>query len=172
MEKVLQVLNGMLASGVVEKYAIGGGIATVYYLEPYQTDDIDVFLSPLIVSQSGLVSLEPVYSHLDRLGYHAVKEGVLIEDWLVQFVPTFASVQEEAVEQARQVTYGTTHTYIFSPEHLAAELLRSGRRKDHVRVIDLIESNQVDMAMFREIVKRHNLAQQWSEFSTRFNLEE
>ena len=89
MEKVLQVLNSMLANGVVEKYAIGGGIA-----------------------------------------------------------------------------------YIFSPEHLAAELLRSGRRKDHVRVIDLIESDQLDMTLFREIVKRHNLAQQWSEFSTRFNLEE
>ena len=162
----------MQADGVIEKYAIGGGIATVYYLEPYETDDIDVFLSPVLVGQSGLISLEPIYSYLEKLGYLPVKEGVMIEDWLVQFVPTFASVQEEAVVQARRVTYGETHTFIFTREHLAAELLRSGRHKDHVRVIDLIESGQMDMSVFRDIIHRHDLSEKWKEFVTRFEPEE
>ena len=56
MEKVIQVLNRMQADGVIEKYAIGGGIAAIYYLEPYQTDDIDVFVLPVVVSEGGLVS--------------------------------------------------------------------------------------------------------------------
>ena len=172
MEKVIQVINRMQEDGVIDKYAIGGGIATVYYLEPYETDDIDVFVSPVVASQSGLVSLEPIYSYLAKLGYQAVREGVLIEDWLVQFVPVFTTVQEEAVVQARQVTYGDTHTFIFTAEFLAAELLRSGRRKDHARVIDLIEAGQVDMAMFRHIVFRHGIGEKWNEFAGRFNLEE
>lgn len=47
MEKVIQVLNRMQADGVIEKFAIGGGIAAIYYLEAYLTDDIDVFISPV-----------------------------------------------------------------------------------------------------------------------------
>lgn len=171
MEEVLQVLNRMQTDGAIERYAIGGGIAAVYYLEPYDTDDIDVFITPLVVSQ-GLISLEPVYRYLEKLGYQPVKEGVMIEDWLVQFVPAFAPIQEEAIAQARRVAYGKTHTWIFGPEHLAAELLRSGRRKDQVRVIGLIEAGQVDMPAFRDIVQRSGLAEKWSEFAARFNLEE
>lgn len=44
MEKVIQVLNRMQADGVIEKFAIGGGIAAIRYLEPYLTDDIDVLV--------------------------------------------------------------------------------------------------------------------------------
>lgn len=172
MEKVIQVLNRMQADGVIEKFAIGGGIASIYYLEPYETDDIDVFISPVVVDQSGLVSLAPVYSYLKKLGYHAVREGILIEDWLVQFLPASASVQAEAVERAQRVPYGETYTSIFSAEHLGAELLRSGRPQDFARVVSLIESEQMDMRVFRDIVRRHGLAEKWKEFATRFDLEE
>lgn len=172
MEKVIQILNRMQADGVIEKFAIGGGIATIYYLEPYQTDDVDVFFLPVVIGESGLVSLEPIYSYLAKLGYYPVKEGILIENWPVQFVAPFKSVQEEAVTQARRVEYGNTPTLIFSAEHLAAELLRSGRPKDHARVIDLIRSNQVDMGTFRDIVRRHDLADEWQEFKFRYDLEE
>jgi hypothetical protein len=172
MEKVIQILNRMQADGVIEKYAIGGGIAAIYYLEPYQTDDIDVFISPVVIGQSGLVSLEPIYGYLEKLGYLPVNEGVLIEDWPVQFLPAFATVQEEAIAQARRVEYGETHTFIFSAEHLGAELLRSGRLKDHVRVIDLIESKKMDLKVFRDIINRHGLTEKWKEFVTRYDLED
>ena len=66
MEKVIEVLNRMQADGVIERFAIGGGIATIYYLEPYQTDDIDVFFLPVGLGDSGLVTLEPIYSYLGQ----------------------------------------------------------------------------------------------------------
>jgi hypothetical protein len=62
MERVIQVINRMEADGVIDNYAIGGGIAAVYYLEPYETDDIDVFIPAVAVGQAGLISLEPIYS--------------------------------------------------------------------------------------------------------------
>jgi len=174
MERVIQVINRMEADGVIDNYAIGGGIAAVYYLEPYETDDIDVFVPAVAVSvgNAGLISLDPIYSYLKSLGYSPVREGVPIEDWLVQFLPTFESIQEEAISQARRVTYGKTETKIFAPEYLAAELLRSGRRKDHARVIDLLEGHHVDMGKFREIVSRHGLAGKWKTFARQFQLEE
>ena len=69
MEKVIELLNRMQADGVIERFAVGGGIATIYYLEPYQTDDIDVFFLPVGLGDSGLVTLEPIYSYLANLGY-------------------------------------------------------------------------------------------------------
>jgi hypothetical protein len=174
MEKVIQVLNRMQADGVIEKYAIGGGIAAIYYLEPYQTDDIDVFVLPVVVSEGGLVSLEPIYTYLENLGYHSVEEGigVLIEDWPVQFLPASKSVQEEAVVQAEDVAFGQSRTRIFSSAHLAAELLRSGRDKDLSRVIKLCRSEEVNMNVFRDIIRRHALGEKWKELASRYDLEE
>lgn len=174
MEKVLQVLNQMKEDGVVENYAIGGGIAAIYYLEPYQTDDIDIFItvSSVSVGEVGLISLETVYGYLEKLGYLPSKEGVMIDDWLVQFIPTSQPRQEEAIANSRRVRYGETETNLFTAEHLAAELLFSGRRKDQLRVIALIESKKVNMGTFREIINRHALSDKWKTLAKRFDLEE
>ena len=139
-----------------------------------QAHDIDVFIpvGTVAIGQVGLISLEPIFGYLKGLGYVPLKEGVLIEDWLVQFIPTFESVQEEAISRALNVPFGKTETRIFSPEYLAAELLRSGRRKDHARVIALIEAKKVNMNSLRDIIKRHNLADKWKVFARQFDLEE
>jgi hypothetical protein len=172
MEKVIQVLNRMQADGIIERFAIGGGIAAIRYLEPYLTDDIDVFISPVVVGANGLVSFGRIYSYLQELGYHTEREYIRIEGWLVQFVPASESVQEEAVLQANRVAFAGEYTSIFSSEHLAAELLRSGRLKDLTRVADLLKSEQLDMEVFRDIVRRHRLAQKWKEFASRYDFEE
>jgi hypothetical protein len=171
METVIALLNRMQADGILERFAIGGGIAAIYYLEAYQTDDIDVFISPVVVSERGLVSFGRIYSYLEGLGYTAEREYVRIEDWLVQFLPAAESVQEEAVAAAKRVTYGGTPTLIFSPEHLAAEFFRSGRSKDQIRVIALLDSGKMDFSLFQDIIRRHGLEEKWSAFASRFDLE-
>ena len=57
--------------------------------------------------------------------------------------------------QADRVAFAGSYTSMFSAEHLAAELLRSGRLKDHARVLDLLKSEQMDMNIFRGIIHRH-----------------
>lgn len=172
MEKVLELLNRMQTEGVIEGFAIGGGIAAIYYLEAYTTDDIDVFLSPVVVSENGLISFGRIYAFLEKQGYHAEREYIRIEDWLLQFVPASESVQEEAVAEAKRVTFGATHTLVFSAEHLAAELLRSGRRKDNERVAALIESDQMNRKLFLDIIERHGLVDKWKVFAARYDLEQ
>jgi hypothetical protein len=161
MEKVIELLNRMQADGVLQNFAIGGGIAAIYYLEPYLTDDIDVFISPVSVGESGLISFAKIYSYLGKLGYGTEREYIRVEDWLVQFLPASHSVQKEAVMEGRTVVFGQTNTVIFSAEYLAAELLRSGRRKDLSRVESLVESEQMDMEIFLDIVRRHGLTEKW-----------
>ncbi len=172
MEKVIRILNLMQADGVIEKFAIGGGIAAIRYLEPYLTDDIDVFLSPVVIGAGGLISFGRIYSYLEELGYYPEREYVRIEGWLVQFVFASESVQEEAVTHADRVAFAGSYTSMFSVEHLAAELLRSGRLKDLTRVVALLESEQMDMNVFRDIIRRHSLAEKWTEYATRYDLEE
>ncbi len=163
----------MQADGVFKKFAIGGGIAAIFYVEAYETDDVDVFFLPVFFGEGGLVSLEPIYSYLEKLGYYSVEEGIgiLIEDWPVQFVRVSKSTQEEAVLNARAVTLGKNRTLIFSAEHLAAELLRSGRPKDHARVVDLVRSGKVDMRSFHEMIGRHDLDDEWTDLASRYDLE-
>jgi hypothetical protein len=174
MERVLQVLNQMQADGVVDNYAIGGGIAAIYHLEPYPTDDIDVFIpvASVAVGESRLISLDPIFGYLKDLGYQAAKEGVRIEGWLVQFIPTFEEMQEEAISKSLRVSFGDTETNIMTADYLAAELLRSGRRKDYARVIALLEGNRVNLETFRDIVSRHGLNDKWKKFAKQFDLEE
>jgi hypothetical protein len=168
MEKVIELLNRMQAEGVIENFAIGGGIAAIYYLPPYNTKDVDVFISPVVVSEGGLLSFGRIYSYLHALGYQAEKEYIRIEDWLVQFLPAAESVQEEAVAQADRVAFAGSYTSMFSAEHLGAEFLRSGRLKDLTRLLDLLKSEQLDMNIFRAIVSRHGLAEKWEEFVGRY----
>ena len=170
MEKVIEILNRMQADGVIEKYAIGGGIAAIRYLEAYQTDDIDVFVLPVVLGESGLVSLEPIYTYLENLGYHSVEEGigVWIGDWPVQFLPTASPLAEEALAQAVEKDVGGTPARVFTAEHLAAIALQTGRAKDKARLLQFWESGALDTARFREILARHNLVPAWEKFERQF----
>jgi hypothetical protein len=172
MEKVIELLNRMQAEGVIENFAIGGGIAAIYYLEPYNTDDVYVFISPVVVSKGGLLSFGRIYSYLQALGYQTEREYIRIENWLVQFLPAAESIQEEAVAQANRIAFAGAHTSMFSAEHLGAELLRAGRLKDHMRVMALLNSEQMNMKVFHEIIRRHGLTEKWKEFVARYGWEQ
>ena len=44
MEKIFAVINQMEAEGVIGRYAIGGAIGSIFWLEPITTKDVDVFV--------------------------------------------------------------------------------------------------------------------------------
>jgi hypothetical protein len=46
MEKALIVIEEMTRVGIIKSYAIGGGIAATYYIEPVLTYDLDVSFIP------------------------------------------------------------------------------------------------------------------------------
>ena len=41
MKETLKVINQMVKDGVIEEYAIGGAVAAIYYLEPFDTADLE-----------------------------------------------------------------------------------------------------------------------------------
>ena len=160
MEKTLRVLNRLVKDDIIENYAIGGAVAAIFYIEPINTNDLDIFF--LVKDENyGLDMLKPLYDYLFELGYKAENETVEIEGWPVQFLPVFNPLLEEAVEEAKDIRFKRTTTRVMSAEHLVAIMLQTGRHKDFARIHQFLEQNLLDNAQLFAILERHGLRQKW-----------
>jgi hypothetical protein len=169
MEKTLQVLNELESKGLIVKYAIGGAIAATFYMEPVLTYGLDVFVS-LSVSADSLVLFSPIYEYLRGKGYATEHEHVLIEGVPVQFLPAYNALVEEALEHARETSYGKTQTRVLRAEHLLAIMLQIYRPKDKTRLTQMLEEAEIDGAYLTGILERHGLDQRWCEFKRQFGV--
>jgi hypothetical protein len=169
MKETLQVLNQMVADGVMDGYVIGGAIAATYYLEPIDTDDLDVFFH-VAISASGLISLSPLYEYLHKLGYEPQDETIEIAGWPVQFLPIFNPLLEEAYEQAVTITFHGVPTRIMQVTHLVAIMVQTGRPKDYARILRFLEAEAVNITALEPILVQHGLSERWQEFLSKFDI--
>jgi hypothetical protein len=165
VEKTLEIINRMEAAGVIGRYAIGGAMAAVFYVEPFATFDLDIFFAANV--SGGLITMTPVYEYLARAGYEAKGEAVNIEGWPVQFLPTYNPLVAEAVEQAVEIKFRSTPTRVLSAEHLVAVMLQTGREKDYARAAKFLEEGVVNVERLTDILSRHRLTDKWREFTGR-----
>src|SRR5438034_669494 len=163
MEKTLQVLNDLVRAGVVSRYAIGGAMGAMFYIEPVLTFDLDVFVV-LPQTHGGLLTLEPLYEALRARGYAEEGECVVIEGVPVQFLPAYNALLEEALAQARETAYDETLTRVLRAEHLVAICLQTGRDKDRERVRILCAQAKLDMDYLAGVLARHQLEAKWNEW--------
>lgn len=70
MELILQLLNEMEAQGLIQRYAIGGGMAVMFYVQPILTEDIDVFVL-LPPTGSPIIVLTPLYDFFGSEAFSA-----------------------------------------------------------------------------------------------------
>jgi hypothetical protein len=70
MKETLKVINRMVKDGVIEEYAIGGAVAAIYYLEPFDTADLGVFVQ-ISTTVSEMTILAPIYEYLIKRGHKA-----------------------------------------------------------------------------------------------------
>jgi len=167
VKATLEVINRMQADGVIAEYAIGGAVGAMLYLEPAATLDVDIFVA-LPTSQSGLVSLAPIYEYLKQRGCVEKYEHIVVGDWPVQFISPNGELETEAVAQAAVTTVEGTPTRIISAEHLVAIALRTGRAKDHNRILQFLEQKALDHAKLDALLERHGLTSKWKEFERRY----
>jgi hypothetical protein len=168
IEDVLRTINQMQADGIVERYAIGGAVAATFYLEPIATLDVDVFVEFHAEPGSHIVSLERILKHLRERGHKMEGGHVIIAGWPVQFLPAGNPLLQEALATAVEKDVEDTPVRVFTPEHIVAIALETGRAKDKARVLQFIEANAVDLDRVREILTRHGLSGQWEKFERQF----
>jgi hypothetical protein len=167
MKDTLKLINLMVKDGVVKDYAIGGAIAAIYYLEPFDTADLDIFVQ-LETAGNDLMILSPIYEYLLNRGCNAKGEFVYIEGLPVQFLPVFNSLTEEAVEKAQTIKYARVTTRVMRAEHLVAIMLDTGRPKDYLRISMFLGRGAVDMRSLKAVLKRHGLTKKWKDNEYRF----
>jgi hypothetical protein len=167
VKATLEIINQMQADGVIGEYAIGGAVGAMLYLEPAATLDVDIFVA-LPASASGLVSLAPIYEYLKARGFVEKQEHIVVGDWPVQFISPSGELETEAVAQAVVTTLEETSTRIMSAEYLVAIALRTGRLKDHNRVLQFLEQKAVDRTKLEGLLERHGLVPKWKEFERRY----
>jgi hypothetical protein len=157
----------MVKTGTIESYAIGGAVAAIYYVEPFDTVDLDVFVQ-VRGEGSEIMILAPIYEYLIEQGYQAKGEFIYIEGVPVQFLPVFNALTDEAVKKAQEVTFGRVKTRVMRAEHLVAIMLDTGRTKDYLRINMFLEAGAVNMRSLNAVLKRHGLAGKWKANERRF----
>lgn len=164
MKATLSVLNELVFEGVIEKYAIGGAMGAIFYVEPFTTFDLDVFVIVPQPADALLYSLSGVYARLKDMGYQEHQECVLIEGVPVQFLPAYNVLLEEALNEANTVDYDGIETAVLSCEYLAAVAVQTGRVKDRMRIHMFLDNDVLDISKIEEILTRHNLTERWKQW--------
>lgn len=131
-------------------------MGATFYVEPLLTFDLDVFVV-LPHTESGLITLSPLYDALKRRGYQEDGECVLIEGVPVQFLPAYNELLEEALNRAVEIFYEQTRVRVLRAEHLIAICVQTGRDKDRQRVHTFLEQATIDLASLSDILQRHRL---------------
>ena len=158
MDRALRIINGLQKSGIIKAYAIGGGIAATFYIEPVLTYALDIFFVP---STEGMDVLSPLYRELKKKGCRAEKEIVLIEGVAVQFIPVYNDLVKEAVETAVESTYKRVRAKILRPEYLMVIALQTNRPKDRERAAMLLEQAKFDSKTLARLLKSYGLSKRF-----------
>ena len=168
IRKVIEMINSMQADGVIERYAIGGAVGATFYLEPVATLDVDVFVEFHAQPGSRIVSPEPILKYLRDRGCPMEGEHIVIADWPVQFLAAGSGLLQEALAATVEKDVDGTPARVFTPEHIAAVALETGRAKDKARVLQFVEAGGLDLERLQEILARHGLSSDWEQFERQF----
>ena len=152
----------MVAEGVIENYAVCGAIGAMFYVEPFSTEDLDVFVP---APEGHLIIELPGLDYLKSRGYTEFeREGIVIESWPVQFLPTTTALEHEAYLNAEVIDVDGIPVRVALPEHLVAIMLHVGRRKDLARVTMFLSQDAVKLPALEDVIARHGLTAKWSDF--------
>jgi len=92
----------------------------------------------------------------------------MIAGWPVQFLAASDMLDQEAIEEAAATEVQGTPTQVMPAEHLMAIALRTGRAKDHIRILQFIDQKAFDSEKLLRILQRHGLSTKWKAFQERY----
>jgi|WetSurMetagenome_2_1015567.scaffolds.fasta_scaffold343009_1 hypothetical protein len=167
MKKTLQILNELVNQDVIKEYAIAGGMAQFYYVEPSVTYDLDLVVN-LSVSDNPLAPLTRLYNWADENNFKTESEHIIIEGIPVQFLLPYNDLISEALQKRVQVSLFDEVTFILSAEYLMAIMLQTWRPTDRERLLRFFNEADYDEKILNDILERFKLLSQLTKFKERF----
>jgi len=166
MKQVFALLNEMVRDGALANYAVAGAIGAMFYVEPFSTQDIDVLV---LTPEDRLVIELPGLDYLKARGYTEFRnEGIVIQDWPVQFLPATTQLEREAYLNAEISNLDEVPVRVVLPEHLVAIMLSVGRPKDLARVEMFLSQDAVKINVLEDLIQRHGLTEEWADYKRKF----
>lgn len=159
---VFRVLDDMISKHVISDYAVGGAVASIFYVEPRDTFDLDIFFILSGEPSSALRRLEAIYEYAHRNGYETDAEFIRIHDWAVQFLEASSPLWIDAVRTANELEFEGVRASVIKPEYLAMMMVETGRPKDWLRLADFVENDVLDMGHFEELLRQYVFLDKWN----------
>jgi len=167
MKLALEVINDLQDKGLIKEYAIGGGVAGIFYTEPCYTKGLDIFVYADSNIFSGLISFSAIYDYLVSRGFKWEGEHIRVFNTLVQFLPA-NDLELDAIRKANEIDYQGVNTKVFTAEHVIAIALKTGRPKDMERVRNIVDQyKELDYTKLYDILKRYGLEEKFNEFRSK-----
>ena len=160
MKKTLQKINDLVEKKIIEKYAIAGGMAQFYYIEPSVTYDLDLIVH-ISGEENNLNPLSPIYDWAEENGYKTDGEHIIIEGMPVQFLLAYNELVGEALLNCVEITIFNERTFILSAEYLMAIMLQTGRITDKERLARFFVEAEFNKVKFFELIKRFGLEESY-----------
>lgn len=166
MKQVFALLNEMVRDGALANYAVAGAVGAMFYVEPFSTQDIDVLV---MTPEDRLVIELPGLAYLKARGYTEFRnEGIVIQDWPVQFLPAMTQLEREAYLNAEISNLDEVPVRVVLPEHLVAIMLSVGRPKDLARVEMFLSQDAVKIDALEDLIQRHRLTEKLADYKRKF----
>lgn len=166
MKKTLQILNNLVTDGIIKEYAIAGGMAQFYYIEPSVTYDLDLIVN-FGVDEKDLAPLHKLYNWASENHFRTEGEHIILGGIPVQFLVAYNKLISEALDKRLPIELFGEQTFILAPEYLMAILLQTGRPIDKERLLRFLDEADYDRDIFMDILNRFNLSDKFNEFSKR-----
>ena len=167
MKQVAQLLNDMLARGVIRNYALFGAMAQMRYTEAVATLDADVLVA--VPSADRMDVLAGIDWYCKEQGFENEGDAVRVGAWPVQFMPVFSPLTREAMENAEIADFDGVALRVVRADYLAVIALSVRRAKDYARILALLESLSVTREQIAQLAAKHDLSQAWQQFEARFS---
>ncbi len=136
MRNVLIELNSLQSNGIISKYAIGGSVATLFYIEPTVTYHLDVIVN--IPKSSTPDPLREIFNWAADNNFTLSGEHIIIHDLPVQFLPAYNELVSESLKNCVDLEFDGVKTNVISPEYLVAIMLQTYRPIDKERALRFI----------------------------------
>ena len=166
MKETLEIINELQSKGLLKKFAIGGAIASIFYIEPIATFDLDIIVI-LPTNDNSLIPLAGIYDWVRNNNYKIEKEHIIIKDIPVQIIPAYNDLLKEAVDNALSLKYEDVRTYVISPEYLVAIMLQTYRPKDKERLVRFFRECEINSELLKKILKKHDLLENFKDFNNK-----
>lgn len=136
----LNTIRHLKKRKIIRDYVLIGAVAAMFYLEPSQTEDIDVILLANTDDEFFQTFRQITEVAEGMSGMHHILNGVPVQ----MFPSTTKPLYLDTLRTARLIRLGNIRVKVPTPEHLVLLFLEAFRQKDKLRIVELLPMTNDD----------------------------